>query len=244
MRILPVLDLMNGHVVRGVAGQRHNYKPIVSRLTSATDPVGVALAFREHFGLNDLYVADLDAIAGGMTTSNLAIYAALRKSGFQLAVDAGIRAIGDAEILAAAGIDRVVVGLESLRQPESLPEIAERLSGARVVFSVDLKGRMPQVASPSWQAADGWGIACQVVRMGVRQLLILDVAAVGIDRGPSTLPLCARLRAEFPNITLLTGGGIRGREDLRRLGEAGVHEALIASALHDGRLTREMLAAL
>src|SRR5437660_464634 len=32
MRVLPVLDLLGGQVVRGVGGQRHQYRPVVSRL--------------------------------------------------------------------------------------------------------------------------------------------------------------------------------------------------------------------
>ena len=37
---------------------------------------------------------------------------------------------------------------------------------------------------------------------------------------------------------MIAGGGVRGPEDLRLLRQCGVGTALIASALHDGRLTR------
>jgi phosphoribosylformimino-5-aminoimidazole carboxamide ribotide isomerase len=35
---------------------------------------------------------------------------------------------------------------------------------------------------------------------------------------------------------LLAGGGVRGYEDLARLADAGCDGALVATALHDGRL--------
>ena len=64
MGILPVLDLKQGLVVHGVAGRRDEYQPIVSRLTNSARPLDVAKALREHFGFDQLYLADLDAIRG------------------------------------------------------------------------------------------------------------------------------------------------------------------------------------
>ncbi|MFO0865589.1 MAG: HisA/HisF-related TIM barrel protein [Gemmataceae bacterium] len=62
MRIIPVLDLLHGQVVRGIAGQRDHYRPIVSRWTTSADPLTVAQSLRDAFGLTHFYVADLDAI--------------------------------------------------------------------------------------------------------------------------------------------------------------------------------------
>jgi phosphoribosylformimino-5-aminoimidazole carboxamide ribotide isomerase len=64
MRVVPVLDLKGGHVVHGVGGRREEYRPVVSRLTDSSAPADVATAFRDRFGLSELYVADLDDIAG------------------------------------------------------------------------------------------------------------------------------------------------------------------------------------
>src|SRR5205085_9347687 len=60
--LLPVIDLMQGEVVHGIAGRREEYRPIVSILAESTKPLAVARAFREEFGFNELYLADLDAI--------------------------------------------------------------------------------------------------------------------------------------------------------------------------------------
>ena len=61
MPILPVIDLMGGQVVRGVAGRREAYRPMVSTLTDSSDPLAVACAFRKRFGFEELYLADLVA---------------------------------------------------------------------------------------------------------------------------------------------------------------------------------------
>src|SRR5260370_21980952 len=107
MRILPVIDLMAGRVVRGIAGRRQEYRPVASRLTASCHPVDVARAFRDHFGLAELYVADLDAIAGAPPA--LATYATLHSLGVRLWVDAGVRDTERAQCLPSADIPAIVI---------------------------------------------------------------------------------------------------------------------------------------
>src|SRR5439155_22537904 len=97
------------------------------------------------------------------------------------------------------------------------------------------------VARAGWIGADPWLIARQAVRLGVRRILILDLAGVGVSQGVSTTGLCTRLREAFPYLQIVTGGGVRGSEDLRQLKAIGVNAVLVASALHDGLLIRQDL---
>jgi phosphoribosylformimino-5-aminoimidazole carboxamide ribotide isomerase len=236
MYVLPVLDLMNGQVVRGVAGRRAEYGAVRSRLTTSADPLDVAAAFRDHFGLTSLYLADLDAIAGAPPA--IGIYIALKSQGFRLVVDAGLRTVRAAGPLLAAGVSTVVAGLETLAGPEVLGELLQEVGAARLCFSLDLKAGRPLAAS-AWNANVAWDIAEEVVGMGVRRLIILDLARVGVATGTGTESLCARVAAAFPDVAVLAGGGVRDRDDLERLRQLGVAGALVASALHDGRLNRE-----
>ncbi len=71
MRVIPVLDIMGGVVVRGVAGRRSEYRPIESSLCSSCDPPVVARAIVERFGLAEFYIADLDAISGAEPAWNV-----------------------------------------------------------------------------------------------------------------------------------------------------------------------------
>jgi phosphoribosylformimino-5-aminoimidazole carboxamide ribotide isomerase len=71
---------------------------------------------------------------------------------------------------------------------------------------------------------------------------VLDLARVGEGGGTGTEELCARLASAHPEVELIAGGGVRGIADVRRLGEAGVAAVLVASALHEGRLTRGEIA--
>ena len=89
MKVIPVLDLLDGCVVRGVAGRRSEYRPIVSQRTGSSEPLVVARAIRDAFGLCEFYIADLDGILRHQP--KLAVYRQLMDDGFQLLVDAGVR---------------------------------------------------------------------------------------------------------------------------------------------------------
>jgi phosphoribosylformimino-5-aminoimidazole carboxamide ribotide isomerase len=238
MHVLPVLDLKNGLVVRGVAGRRADYQPVVSRLSASARPLDVARAFHDHFGLGQLYLADLDAISGARPA--LGIYEALRAAGFRLWVDAGIRGAPDAWPLRQVGVERIVAGLETLRGPTALTALCAEF-GEGLVFSLDLKKGQPLGDPTLWDAADAWGIAERAVACGVQQVLVLDLACVGRSAGIGTEHLCGRLVRTYPGLTVLAGGGVRGLDELHRLQRLGVAGVLIASALHDGRLNREEL---
>jgi phosphoribosylformimino-5-aminoimidazole carboxamide ribotide isomerase len=234
MKILPVIDVMHGQVVRGVAGQRDKYRPIVSRLTTSTAPRDVAAAFREHFGFDALYLADLDAIAGRQPALDL--YHALCEDGFRLWVDAGLREARDAAALLDAGGDSIIAGLESLAGPAALAALVKRCGRERIVFSLDLKMGRPLGDVSAWGTPDPLDIVDQAVVLGVRRFIVLDLSNVGVGQGVGTVALCREVRSRHAGLEMTTGGGIRGIDDLHRLEASGVDYALAASALHDGAL--------
>ncbi len=264
MRVIPVMDLMSGQVVRGVAGDRSRYRPVVSVLAQDAAPGGIAQAFAQRLGAREVYVADLDAIAGGEPDWDA--YQQIAAVGLRLLVDAGIGDVRRARQMAAwaarcsslAGLAvGLVVGLESVRDPEQLSAIHSVVAPYRCVFSLDLRKGEPLTGSAAWRTFDPgsasefaagfaesarptWAarqIADVAVRIGFRRLLVLDLASVGVNQGPVTAPLCRELRDAYPEIELVTGGGVRGLEDLQHLAGCGCDAGLVAAALHDGRLT-------
>ncbi len=226
-------------MVRGIGGRRHEYRPIQSKLVASSDPFTISLAFRTVFSLNQLYLADLDAIAGKPPAVDL--FHRLRAKGFQLWVDAGLRDVEDAGLLLEAEVEQLVFGLETLRGPEALATAVKQL-GKRAVFSLDLKSGQPLGNRAAWDHADAVSLAERVISLGVRRMIVLDLAQVGSDAGIGTEALCRDLLDIDPELELLAGGGVRNVADLLRLQSIGVSGVLIASALHDGRLGREDLA--
>ena len=229
MRLIPVLDILNGHVVRGVGGCRHEYRPIQSVLTTSTTPAEVAAALIDTFAPQEIYVADLDAI------QNPSCHRVTLPPCHRVTVwlDAGVRDTESAKRVADAGAV-VVAGLETVESPSVLQEILEAVTPERVVFSLDLKAGVPLRTWPGF--ADPLAIAREAINMGVRRLIVLDLARVGEGDGTGTDDVCRRLAGEFPAVELIAGGGVSSAEDIRRLAGVGVNGVLVASALHDGRI--------
>jgi phosphoribosylformimino-5-aminoimidazole carboxamide ribotide isomerase len=235
MNIIPVIDILNGEVVRGVAGRRSEYRPIVSKLTESIDAVSVARAIRDAFGLYEFYVADLDGILS--QTPNHSIYEQLSELGFGLMIDCGVTSTQQVVDLKRNNRIRPIVSLECCRSPEELSNCVRE--SPDTIFSLDLISGVPRKSRNSLDWTDRpIDVVRQAVEANARSLIVLDLADVGMSTGGSTDELCRHVKNAFPTIELIAGGGVRDATDLARFSRLGVDGLLVASALHDGRLTR------
>ncbi|GAC1451819.1 MAG: HisA/HisF family protein [Isosphaeraceae bacterium] len=236
LRVIPVIDLRRGVAVHAVGGERALYRPVRSPLGPGDDPLRLAIAFRDVLGLEDLYVADLDAIEGGKAAFEFFRQAA--DSGLRLWVDAGLvdDGAGVDEIL-DAGVSHVIAATETLRGEASLRELARRTDRERLVFGLDLRGGVPVTGEgASWSAMEPEHLIETAVDAGFRRVLILDMARVGRGQGVGNLSLVARARGLYPRLEVCVGGGVAGRSDLDALKALGVSAAFVGSALLDGRI--------
>jgi phosphoribosylformimino-5-aminoimidazole carboxamide ribotide isomerase len=238
-RVVPVIDLMHGQVVRGVGGRRDEYRPIASVLSVDAQPINVARGLSQA-GFRETYVADLDAILGAAPAWST--YAQLMRAGLELWVDAGLTSMEQASRIADFQVDgrplaAIVAGLETLASPQCLAEMLAIVGAARLIFSLDLRAGEPLSGSIAWKNLTPQQIANLALRLGVRRMIVLDLARVGMGQGVGTEPICRELRCLDPHLQIIAGGGVRSPADLRSLASAGVDAALVASALHDGRLT-------
>src|SRR4029078_3624323 len=85
-------------------------------------------------------------------------------------------------------------------------------------------------------------LAEQATSAGAGSLLVLDLGRVGTGCGVD-MGLLESLRRRLPGTRLLAGGGVLTRLDLERMRDAGCDGALVASAMHNGKLNQADLAA-
>jgi len=248
MKLIPVIDLMQGQVVRAVRGNRHAYQPIVSRLCAGSDPVTVATVLCEHCATRQLYVADLDALLG--RPAQVAILRSLLQSmpGLELWLDAGFASADAAETLraglGAAGQQVVpVFGSESLASRAELERcfVGKDVAGTNVsgtntaaqsaapegVLSLDRRDGQRLDAAGCWDAPVLWP----------KRVIVMTLERVGSDAGPD-LDTLGEVRHKSPRTFIVGAGGIRNESDLARARGAGAGAWLVASALHDARLPR------
>jgi len=233
VRIIPVIDLMGGQVVHAVAGRRSEYRPLRSNIVASTDPVVVAKALIDLVGPEELYLADLDAIAGAEPAYG--IYQRLVDAGIRLCVDAGPQTpVTGWRLQEIVGC--LVLGLETNPDPKRAA-LLRRVTGPRdIIFSLDMRGRKLLGNLTGWAVPDDqpFLIAQKVYDLGIRRIIVLDLERVGVGRGTGTEHLCHAIKKAYPDMEVIAGGGIRNREDAEWLAHVGVDAVLVASALHSG----------
>ncbi|MET0258170.1 MAG: HisA/HisF-related TIM barrel protein [Methylobacterium sp.] len=220
-RVIPVIDLRDGCVVRARAGDRDAYAPIRTPLASGSAPADIARGLLAVHPADILYVADLDAIMD-RRAPDLASLRAIRGAcpTLETWVDAGFSEIDGVRAFLGTGLGRPVIGSESQTDTALV-----RALGDRAVLSLDSRAGQP-LGPPELHAdPSSWP----------RDVIVMTLASVGTGGGPD-IPALTRAIAMAPTTSIHAAGGVRGPEDVRALDAMGVAGALVASAIHDGRL--------
>ena len=229
MDVIPVIDLKGGVVVRARMGRRDQYLPIETPLSPTSDPVDVAGGLLDVYPFATLYVADLDAIEG--RGDNRAALMRLRARFPQLVlwVDSGICDRASAQDWLDSAWGELVLGSET--QPDAAL-VRHFADDARVTLSLDFRGEEFQGPPALLDETSCWP----------RRVIAMTLARVGSGAGPD-LDRLGRIRDAAAGKKVYAAGGVRDAADLVALRRAGIAGALIASSLHDGRLTGDDIAA-
>ena len=222
MRVIPVIDLIGGVVVRARMGDRAAYLPIETPLSSTSDPVDVVGGLLGVHPFSTLYVADLDAIARQGDNSHALRRIRAAFPHLTLWIDSGA---ADEDALAAivdAGLGVPVIGSESQRDRALLAAHC----GSEVVLSLDFRG----------VAGDDPARLLDAPHIWPREIIVMTLARVGSRAGPDFARLAAIGEVAGAR-HIYAAGGVRDGADLAALEVAGVAGALIATALHDGRIS-------
>ncbi len=227
--IIPVLDLRDGGVVHARRGARGGYPPLRSALCVGNAPTAVVRGLLGLFPFPVIYAADLDAIEG--TGDNGAALDALAAAFPEICfwIDAGFRTPED------VGLDHPgdpVLGSESLAGVETLEALQATPLWPRLVLSLDFRDGF--VGPPALLArTDLWP----------QRVIAMTLARVGSGEGPDMARL-AGLRRSAGHTRLFAAGGVRHAGDAQALAAQGIAGALVATALHDGRIGAVELRAL
>lgn len=241
MELVCAIDLLAGGAVRLVQGDYE--RRIVADATAAD----LARRF-VRAGCRRLHVVDLEGARAG-APRELALAAEIVRSaravdpGVVVELGGGLRTEADVDA-ALEVVDEVVLGTAAVEDPGLLGAVAERHPG-RIGVSVDLRDGRP--------ALDGWSrtsdddvddLVGRLLDAGAARVTITETSRDGTLTGPG-LETLTRLRAAFPDATLVAAGGIGSLDDLRALRDLGIDGAVIGLALLTGAVDpREAVAAL
>jgi phosphoribosylformimino-5-aminoimidazole carboxamide ribotide isomerase len=237
LKVIPVLDILNGVAVHAVRGRREAYKAVKSVLCASAKPFDIAVTFK-NLGFGELYVADLNAITGNHENFEV-IEQIAEKTGMQLMVDAGTADIAKARTVLRLGASKVIIGTETLTEIGFVEEAVHSLGPDHVIVSLDMKdGKLLGKFNPH-KFSNPIAVLCEFQRIGLTQAILLDLARVGSEEGVDSAFL--RQVLERVNLKIFVGGGVRNVDDLLKLNKIGVFGVLLATALHSGKITVEKI---
>jgi imidazole glycerol phosphate synthase glutamine amidotransferase subunit len=226
LRIIPCLDVRNGEVVKGVKFQN---------LRRAGDPAERAAQY-ETDGADEIVLLDVGAAPEKRETQIDTVRAVRDQLHIPLTIGGGVRSVGDARQLLAAGADKISINSAAVRRPALLDELAEAFGSQCVVLAIDARR-----TNGSWEnlviggressGRDAVAWAAEAVERGAGEILLTSWDRDGTREG-CDLDL---LRAVSQRVTVpvIASGGIGSRSDALDAWRSGASAVLAASIFHD-----------
>jgi phosphoribosylformimino-5-aminoimidazole carboxamide ribotide isomerase len=224
VEIIPVIDVLGGKVVHAQGGVRAQYPLLQSVLTSYCEPLQVIIDFLAWHPFSTIYIADLDAILEQQ--HNTALYKNL------------VEDFPQVTFLLDAGIDSKQSWQHFLDYPNINPVI-----GSETIVDIgwlsDSGIQQKSILSLDFQHGQFLGNQqlLQQPEVWTENIIAMNIDHIGAHSGPD-VELLASLQRQAINSQFIAAGGVRSEQDLIDLELQGIGRVLIASALHDGRITK------
>ncbi len=215
------MDLLGGQVVHAVRGQRQAYQPLHSNLCTGSEPVEIVKALLDFFAFDRFYIADLEAIQNLGSHRELITQLAAQYRKVQWWVDDG----------SALPWQNKPQNVLQVLGTESYPQLGEFTEN--FVLSLDEREGLALGDAKLHLSTAQWPKA----------LIAMTLSQVGADCGPSYLQI-NRYLTQYPDNEWYAAGGVRHAQDLAQLKAQGASGALIATALHKGRIAAHEIEAL
>jgi phosphoribosylformimino-5-aminoimidazole carboxamide ribotide isomerase len=226
MQVIPAIDLRGGRCVRLRQGD-YGRETIFG-----DDPAAMA----EHWvaeGATRVHLVDLDGALSGRPVNEETVLEILARVDVPCQLGGGIRDEATVAEWLAAGLDRVIVGTQALKDPPWFREIAARYPG-RLVLGLD--ARDGKVATHGWldvSAVEAITLAVQFDDLPLGGVVYTDIARDGMLEGPNlaaTEALAARLKTP-----VYASGGVGSLDDVARLARLPIAGCIVGRALYEGR---------
>jgi phosphoribosylformimino-5-aminoimidazole carboxamide ribotide isomerase len=243
MRLIPAIDLKDGHCVRLLHGD------FESETRYAANPAALLANYRD-LGADWLHIVDLDGakegdVANRAIIRQLAAHAAAQTA-VNLQVGGGLRNTAAVTQMLDLGAARAVIGSAAVTQPEQVRVWLEHFGAQRITVAFDVRldnEGTPRVTTHGWQrqsAMSLWNAMENFAGSPLLHVLCTDVGRDGALTGPN-IALYQEAARRHPQIQWQASGGIRDARDLHALRDAGAAAAISGKALLEGLIPAEDL---
>uniref|UniRef100_A0A7C4MPZ9 1-(5-phosphoribosyl)-5-[(5-phosphoribosylamino)methylideneamino] imidazole-4-carboxamide isomerase n=1 Tax=Desulfatirhabdium butyrativorans TaxID=340467 RepID=A0A7C4MPZ9_9BACT len=230
MIVIPAIDIKQGRCVRLLQGRMD------AETVFSDNPAAMAVKWAQ-LGAERIHVVDLDGAVSKEPVHFETVHAIRQSVSVPIQIGGGIRDMKTISRYFDAGIDRVIIGTEAIRNPALVREASRRYPG-RIVVGID--ARNGKVAIEGWTQTTETAavdLARSLEDCGVAAIHFTDIHRDGMQTGPNIEE--TRKLAEAISIPVIASGGVSTIEDIRRLLQleaVGVVGVITGRALYAGTL--------
>ncbi len=237
-KIIPVIDILNSKAVHAVKGEREKYKPLKSVLIENSNPVEIVKEIQEKTSINDVYIADLDAILRKEPNFSQ-LFEILKIFDIKVMIDPGITLTKNILEYSSYNVDSLILGLETIKNLDVISDCLEIMGSKKTIVSVDMYKEEILTNVKKIKNQHPIETIEIIEELGVEKIILLDLYKVGQKLGGIS-PLYIEIREKFKG-QILVGGGIKNIRDLELYKLNNFSGVLIGTALHDGTIDIEKL---
>lgn len=229
-RVIPCLDVHDGHVTRGVQFGRAER----GELRNVGDPVALALRYNDQ-GADEMVFFDITATAHGRATMIDVIERTAAQCFMPLTIGGGIRTTDDMFAMLRAGADKISINSSALATPELITAGALRFGSQCIVVSIDAR----KVAPDRWEVfshggrnatgLDAIAWAQRACALGAGEIVLNSIDADGTRAGYD-LAVTRRV-SEAVAVPVVASGGAGTLEHMAEVLQDGRADAVLAASI-------------
>jgi len=228
VQIWPAIDLRGGKCVRLKQGD------FGRETVFGDDPAAMARHWVDE-GAERLHLVDLDGARSGSPVNEPVIRAILQAVEIPCELGGGVRDEETIARLLDAGLSRLVVGTQAIRQADWFRQMCRQYPG-KLVLGID--ARDGRVATHGWletSTLEATALARQFAGEPLGALVYTDIGTDGMMAGPNVAAMAAMKRAV--DCPVVASGGVTTLDDVIGLAAAGMDGCIIGRALYEGTIS-------
>ncbi|KZX12668.1 HisA/HisF family protein [Methanobrevibacter filiformis] len=224
VKIIPVMDLMNGMAVSGKSGNRSTYSQLKTIFSPDSNPIAISNSLKLT-GADEIYIADLDLIE---KQGNNLDKIKMINTFVPVMLDCGISTFKSFKFFLDFAY-KIIVATETLESIDELYKIFDKIGRQRIVVSVDIKDNELYSNSLDIDLNEFKNVLHDI---NPDEIILLDISRVGTEKGINT-----KLINEFSEFkeNIILGGGI-ANDNISEMDKLGIKKALVGSAIHNGEI--------
>lgn len=225
--IYPAIDLINNKVVRLVEGD------FEQKTEYSKDPVAQAQLFQE-MGAQYLHVVDLDGAKQAHPVQTEMINKIIQSTPLKVQVGGGVRSYEHVKNYVDMGVDKVIVGSLSVKEPEAFKTILKDFSNY-ITLSVDVDSQY-NIKISGWQESTGLYLFDFLKSFeGLTQVLCTDISKDGKLQGINK-ELYLELKKSFPTLCVLASGGVSKMQDIEWVRDHKIGGVIVGKAIYENKI--------